>query len=864
MMNCFKRAINLPTGQGLPCALFCGDDREALREGGKRAMVAGAMKTCAPPPFRRWQIAALGVFFAALFASRIIQINDHDVFLHARSGRWILEHRAVPRADPFSLFAAGQPWVDHQWLAQVLIALGSDPSIGGFAALGLIRAALLALSYALGLWAMRERGASFWPALMALGLGSMAAWRYSEPRPYVITYLLMAWMAWAWSAWRRRGSKALYAAPAVMLLWANCHGAVGSGIAYLGALAAGQTLASISLRRDKESWASAWKAVLTSGGARRALGEAARATKWIWMALGASVVAACANPYGLAILRFPFKVMGVELFEQVVFEWNPPALEFDFWPYYAYVALLGAAFAARPRSIGAADWIASAGFVWLAWTSRRHIPLLVYTTAPILAEQLEAWRRCAGPRWAPRFLGRRWRAPRWGEAAAAALFLWGGLWTRRMLALDYIPFGLGVNPQAQPAKALDFIESSGREPNLFHSYNWGGFIAWRLGSPWRAFIDGRVDLYGAERTGQYFQWVSGRGDWRRAFDLYDIRTVLLDYEQAQGALGKALWGAPDWALAHWDDLGVVYARRNEDSAQAIAATEYRQINPVWSYKEMTEANPPGPEREAAMAELDRRLQADPDSIRAMEFKSFFLSIEGRLDESAALCRRMIEIEPRAATAQFRLGTILEKLGSAENLSDPEKRHYLQEAERSYRGALRFKPDLAEAWVRLGAICERRGDLKGALGRYRRAMKARPGDADGLYNAARALALLGRTWESIGLWERYLTAKPAGAPLLIDVAGLYEQVGASADALRLMKRAVALDEGRAQTLLALAGLFARYGLWGEAQERLMEAAREMGPGAVAEAEKSKDFAPILADPAWRAAFEAAAREAETGG
>jgi hypothetical protein len=47
---------------------------------------------------------------------------DPDLWWHLRTGELILERGAVPTADPFSFTAAGAPWVDHEWGAEVLFA----------------------------------------------------------------------------------------------------------------------------------------------------------------------------------------------------------------------------------------------------------------------------------------------------------------------------------------------------------------------------------------------------------------------------------------------------------------------------------------------------------------------------------------------------------------------------------------------------------------------------------------------------------------------------------------------------------------------------------------------------------------------
>ena len=56
-----------------------------------------------------------------------------------------------------------------------------------------------------------------------------------------------------------------------------------------------------------------------------------------------------------------------------------------------------------------------------------------------------------------------------------------------------------------------------------------------------------------------------------------------------------------------------------------------------------------------------------------------------------------------------------------------------EAEEELREAIECSPNLAEAYVHLGAICLRRGDLEGCLGYNRQAVKVRPGFSEGWGN-----------------------------------------------------------------------------------------------------------------------------------
>ena len=56
-------------------------------------------------------------------------LNDPDTYLHIAAGRWMLAHRALPFADPFSHSMPGASWVPHEWLAEFILGAGFE--IGG-------------------------------------------------------------------------------------------------------------------------------------------------------------------------------------------------------------------------------------------------------------------------------------------------------------------------------------------------------------------------------------------------------------------------------------------------------------------------------------------------------------------------------------------------------------------------------------------------------------------------------------------------------------------------------------------------------------------------------------------------------------
>ena len=68
-------------------------------------------------------VSALFGYSAVLFVPAVL--NDPDTYWHIETGRWILEHHTIPRVDPFSFSMSGQPWIAHEWLSEVLMALAA-------------------------------------------------------------------------------------------------------------------------------------------------------------------------------------------------------------------------------------------------------------------------------------------------------------------------------------------------------------------------------------------------------------------------------------------------------------------------------------------------------------------------------------------------------------------------------------------------------------------------------------------------------------------------------------------------------------------------------------------------------------------
>jgi hypothetical protein len=171
----------------------------------------------------KW-ICAAGLFglFLAVFLARI----DPDFGWHLQAGRYIWAH-GIPAHDVFSYTAANFPWVDHEWLSDVLTA--GLYVVGGFGAVAAVFAAVWTAAVTVAVRAVvRRPGWRVWP-VYAVGFTALAA--DVTARANAWTALGLAVVMWATS----RG--VTWPLVAVFAFWANLHGGFVVGLGALGLVA---------------------------------------------------------------------------------------------------------------------------------------------------------------------------------------------------------------------------------------------------------------------------------------------------------------------------------------------------------------------------------------------------------------------------------------------------------------------------------------------------------------------------------------------------------------------------------------------------------------------------------------------------
>ena len=274
----------------------------------------------------RWLLLwAAGVLALLFLALSVTPLTNNDIWLHMANGRWILANGHVPLTDPYSFSAAGHRFHAHEWLAGVIFHLVH--LLAGVTGLILFKTLLGAMAVIITLLTARRLGAQ--PA--ALGLTAVACLaivnsRFLE-RPEMFSFVFTAfyiWIlnreheirddrettgapgtgAWQWLAFLH-ASKLWWLVP-IQWAWVQIHGYFLTGLALVGTFLAAETI-------------QLWR--------RRHAGDTTVSTRRMlsgWTALGVMTVLGLANPNGIEIYIFPFRLAGGDNeFMRTIFEWKP-------------------------------------------------------------------------------------------------------------------------------------------------------------------------------------------------------------------------------------------------------------------------------------------------------------------------------------------------------------------------------------------------------------------------------------------------------------------------------------------------------------------------------------------------------------
>ena len=559
----------------------------------------------------------------AIFLLSLMKIYDYDVWFHLKAGEYIVSNLTIPTADVFSYTAYGKPWVTHEWLFEVLLYAVS--LLLGLPGLALFKAAIITAVFAVYLFHLRREGVSVALSVVVLITAAVLSKERFIARPELVTYLFTALYITSLESFSRGGRTNLHYLiffPATMLFWANSHSGAVFGLFIIGAYGAGAfadpLLARLPGRR---------------GGRALSLEDSApRRPRFLLILFLLALGAGLLNPNTYQVYLYPLTALGISAETGLnLFEYRPPSWAFDSY-FFIVLALSAVVMLLSFRRLRFAHILLYLLFSWSALKYNRNIALWAMVTLPIVAIYLSAFEAAIA-----RGVG---HSPEKKEDLISKTAL---LLTVAYLLAVAVPsisssyregyFGVGVKKGVFPVGAVDFIERTGIDGNIFNSYEFGGYLIWRGYPERRVYVDGRSDVYTELLTEQ--KELAGRG-FEAIIERHSIDYALLSYNPTNvDYINRSPAFIRDLALLWWDDTAMVFLTRKPENAALIEEYEYAYIRPTDLGFDYTDKSEP----EKLSAELKRNIALDPGGWRNYLLLSRVYKATGLVDESVLLLEK---------------------------------------------------------------------------------------------------------------------------------------------------------------------------------------------------------------------------------
>ncbi len=500
-------------------------------------------------------------FFLSVAAGFLTPMELGDVWWHLSTGEWIMENMALPGQDPFSI--ASDLSRDHSltlkgfWLSQIIFHMVER--LSGLIGLISLKSALFTAA-AFVMWkGARQQGASFALAYVSVIPAILVFTFYDETRPQTFSILFAAIALLVLEKARKPGLRFRFGEMDIkredhgyvkkpwflilvplMPLWANMHPGFVIGLGFI-VLYAGEHII-VSLKNKHLGINGTFIAVCAAAVALSALNPNG------YEALSSTISMLSRSAQGTVTIH---EHLGVSQFVSRTGESSLMVL-------FAALAVGGiASFALKRRSLDLLHILMFLSLAGLSLVTFRAGLFFAITSAHIIGYNLSGMN----------ILGVKNNGPEQYEDSSSfshkssiAVIICLLIASAALVSTrSFIARGI-MSPGIFPDKAASFIESTSAPSNLYHPYEWGGYLIWRLYPRYRTFIDGRALI----PLSEHFEVQNAGNRWAEILESKNISTVLfwpiLPLKKRVPPIVFALARSSGWRAVYWDTRSLVFVR----------------------------------------------------------------------------------------------------------------------------------------------------------------------------------------------------------------------------------------------------------------------------------------------------------------
>jgi len=450
---------------------------------------------------------------------------DPDLWGHVRFGEDIIDSAAVRLPDTYS-FTSDKPWINHEWLAEIIMA--SAYLTAGAAGLVLLKLTIIALSLACVWRILMGDGAGLRPAaiLTTLALGGILP-RAQQVRPQLFSVLCFSVLVLLLRRAEKRPA-ALWLAPPLLAFWANTHGGwlVGCGTLVL--------------------WCAArtWTIRTEGPGYGRPLAI-------LWGACAASLAATLINPYGPGLWRFLSETVGLS--RRFIPEWGPVTGELTTFAVWSIFALLVIVALKRADRLSRLHTIVVPVF-WgvAAFKVSRLDAFFALSTVGLLAPDLIQALRRPQRLDVPPQPSLRTQAVM-GVCAVVTLAV-----TVPQLKTNLLCIDVHASSTFPESEAMEFVRHRQLGGRMVTFFDWGQYAIWHKPGALRVSMDGRREtVYSDRNVDLHLDMYLGMEEGLAYLDALHADYVWVPKDLP---LASSLLKSPKWTPAYRGGRSIIFGR----------------------------------------------------------------------------------------------------------------------------------------------------------------------------------------------------------------------------------------------------------------------------------------------------------------
>lgn len=455
-------------------------------------------------------------------------VADPDIWWHLHNAEYLVQHHSLPRSDMYSFTVQGQPWMNHEWLAELPYYLGWR--FLGLNGLDAVAVFVLSLTFLGILYLSYRECGNIKAAVLATAYGVFLARVSFGPRTILFGYAYLVALLIVLQRLRQKGHAPLWVLPLIFCGWVNTHGSWFIGMIVFSVIVFGGMTKLDAGAVNNDTWTPLQQRNLL-------------------MAWSASIAALFVNPFGWHLVFYPLDLaFRQKLNSEHIHEWV--SVDFHdargkFVIVLLLVLLLGSVI--RPRRWRLSELAVMAFAVYCGLTYVRFLFLLAIIIAPVLARFLDFV-----PPYQPEL-----DTPVLN--AFAILLMIAGVayfWPRDSQLQHKIE-------DQYPVQAISYLQGQSFTGPVVNYYLWGGYINWK-DSDLKVLIDGRADIFEYNGVFQDYLSLLSAEQSQAILDKYQARYVLFPPNEP---ITYSLEHDHHWRTAYRDRISVLMERTGKSSGR---------------------------------------------------------------------------------------------------------------------------------------------------------------------------------------------------------------------------------------------------------------------------------------------------------